>query len=195
MEDAMKARFTPVAIAGWLACGATALAILLPGSAASFNVLSAAQHPPVAAVPTTAVNQEAAAPGVVQPPPKLAALVWPHGDAPAKTAAVTPSANQADQPSSAKTANIQLAALTAPAQQQPEPLAQPDALPSPKQFRAASAVNVRADPQNQSPKLFVLQQGENVELLSSNAGWIEVRTQSGQTGWVYSRFLSPAQAN
>jgi SH3-like domain-containing protein len=56
-------------------------------------------------------------------------------------------------------------------------------------------VNVHANPDSQSDKLFVLQQGEPVELVATNANWIEVRNQSGETGWAYAKFLAPASAN
>ena len=54
---------------------------------------------------------------------------------------------------------------------------------------ATTAVNVRAGPSTSNAKLFVLQPGEPVRMSATDRGWVEVITASGETGWVYSRYL------
>ncbi|MCK4264064.1 MAG: SH3 domain-containing protein [Candidatus Aminicenantes bacterium] len=46
--------------------------------------------------------------------------------------------------------------------------------------------NLRKEPKFYSPALAVLKAGENVEKISSQAGWYKVRTSKGLEGWVHS---------
>jgi SH3-like domain-containing protein len=116
----------------------------------------------------------------------LTGLVWRHGEKPVEQAPATTSA-------STQTDLLPSTRIAAPPSA--SQAAQPATSPSRRQFIAATAVNVRAYPDNQSDKLFVLQQGEPVELVATNANWIEVKNQSGETGWAYSKFLAPASPN
>ena len=109
---------------------------------------------------------------------RLAALVWWHNKKHAKKHATTvvapvdPSALQAASPS--------VAAI--------RPVALQPALV------ATGAVNVHVGPETSSQTLFTLSQGQGVDETGSRSNWIEVKTASGETGWVYSRFLSKAPA-
>lgn len=56
---------------------------------------------------------------------------------------------------------------------------------------ADAAVNVRAGPSKQSPRLFTLADGEAVQVAGSRRGWVEVIRHDGRSGWVYSGYLVP----
>jgi uncharacterized protein YgiM (DUF1202 family) len=51
------------------------------------------------------------------------------------------------------------------------------------------AANVRSGPSKATAKVFVLRHGDVVEILSTQAGWSEVRGPDGQTGWIWTQFL------
>lgn len=55
---------------------------------------------------------------------------------------------------------------------------------------AVDAANVRSGPSKSTTKTFVLRQGDAVEVLSTRAGWTEVRGRDGQTGWIWTEFLN-----
>lgn len=59
---------------------------------------------------------------------------------------------------------------------------------------AISAVNVRAGPSTSTARLFVLQPGEPVRTAGSSDGWVEVISATGETGWVYARYLDNGAA-
>lgn len=48
------------------------------------------------------------------------------------------------------------------------------------------STSLRQDPKFYSPVLLALKVGEKVEKVSSQAGWIQVRTSGGVVGWVHS---------
>lgn len=48
------------------------------------------------------------------------------------------------------------------------------------------STGLRQDPKFYSPVLLALKVGEKVEKVSSQAGWIQVRTSGGVVGWVHS---------
>lgn len=57
-------------------------------------------------------------------------------------------------------------------------------------------VRLRATPDNDGKVLSIVEPGEAVQATSRRFGrWLEVREQSGLTGWIHSRFLSRAEAS
>lgn len=58
----------------------------------------------------------------------------------------------------------------------------------------SSALNVRADPSSASSKLFVLAAGEDVKVGETAGGWAHIYRADGQSGWVFSRYLSGGTA-
>jgi SH3-like domain-containing protein len=48
------------------------------------------------------------------------------------------------------------------------------------------STSLRQDPKFYSPVLLALKAGEKVEKVSSQAGWVQVRTSGGVVGWVHS---------
>lgn len=103
----------------------------------------------------------------------------------------------------AKPAAEQIAPVTAPkppvtvasiAPMEPTPtLSDTTAEPEPVATSAwvgGSAVNVRAGPSSSTAKLFVLQQGTKVAVTETVDGWSFVTDGSGESGWVYSRYLA-----
>lgn len=52
------------------------------------------------------------------------------------------------------------------------------------------AANVRSGPSKTTDRTFVLRQGDAVEVLSTRAGWTQVRGRDGQTGWIWTEFLN-----
>lgn len=54
----------------------------------------------------------------------------------------------------------------------------------------ALAVNVRSGPAPDAGKLFVLAAGEAVKLGETSTGWVHIYRQSGESGWVYGRYLA-----
>jgi SH3-like domain-containing protein len=54
----------------------------------------------------------------------------------------------------------------------------------------SSALNVRADPSAASAKLFVLAPGEDVKVGETDRGWAHIYRADGQSGWVFSRYLT-----
>lgn len=58
----------------------------------------------------------------------------------------------------------------------------------------ARAVNLRTGPAATAVKLFVLQPGQEISLLEVEGGWVQVATETGQQGWVSSRYLEMGEA-
>jgi uncharacterized protein YgiM (DUF1202 family) len=108
---------------------------------------------------------------------KLASLVWRHGTSPAPAAA---------DPIVEQTVSVAAPAATAPAT---------PATPPATRLVATAGVNVHVGPAGATAKLFTLSRGETVTLADSRPNWTQVKRDSGQTGWVYSAFLAPAQGN
>ena len=190
----MAPHFSPVAVAGWSMFGLIAVAILLPGSPTSINVVGTSQNRPIASVAASAVEGHFPVKAVVSNPSlaKLSALVWSHGKRPAQQAA-TPS--MAGIPMNALALatgkSVQVGAAAAALQAPPDAstAVAPPGSPSRTLLIANSGVNVHSSPDNQGANLFILQPGESVEAVATRANWVEVKTGSGATGWVYSKFL------
>lgn len=53
-----------------------------------------------------------------------------------------------------------------------------------------TALNVRAGPSASTAKLAVLRPGAAVSVLETAGNWVFVRDESGESGWVYSRYLA-----
>lgn len=53
------------------------------------------------------------------------------------------------------------------------------------------STNLRKEPKFYAPTVAVLVVGENLETLSSQGGWIKVRTSGGLTGWIHSSSVKP----
>lgn len=88
---------------------------------------------------------------------------------------------------------IPVVASAEPRQSMPAPLPamEEQALPARTLWVGASAVNVRAGPSPSTAKLFVLRQGQKVSASETSGGWtLIVDDDSGESGWVASRYLS-----
>lgn len=83
-----------------------------------------------------------------------------------------------------------LAALPATDIAVPAETAEEEPVSSPGTIRVVgSAVNLRAGPSTSTAKLLVLQPGENLAVTETSGGWSQVKTESGEIGWVSSRYL------
>jgi SH3-like domain-containing protein len=51
-------------------------------------------------------------------------------------------------------------------------------------------VNLREGPDADTPSLGLLSLDDMVEVLDENGGWMRVRTEEGEEGWVAARFLA-----
>lgn len=54
----------------------------------------------------------------------------------------------------------------------------------------SSTVNLRAGPSTSTAKLLVLRPGEKLAVTETSGGWTQVETESGEIGWVSSRYLA-----
>jgi uncharacterized protein YgiM (DUF1202 family) len=54
----------------------------------------------------------------------------------------------------------------------------------------ASSLNVRKEPASNAAVVGKLKRGTNVEVVANDGGWSKVRLASGETGWVFSQYLS-----
>ncbi|WP_250673237.1 SH3 domain-containing protein [Paraclostridium ghonii] len=54
----------------------------------------------------------------------------------------------------------------------------------------ADALNVRSGPSTSYSKVTMVYKGQSVTILESSNGWHKIKTQSGQTGWVSSQYVS-----
>jgi hypothetical protein len=54
------------------------------------------------------------------------------------------------------------------------------------------AVNLRAQPSKNAMRLATLEPGEPIHVVKTSGGWAQVATSSGETGWVYGRYLRGA---
>lgn len=63
---------------------------------------------------------------------------------------------------------------------------------SASQFVVTSAVNYRTGPGKSYPRLGTLQRGTMVYVTANYGGWYEIALQGGAKGYVYSRYLAPA---
>jgi uncharacterized protein YgiM (DUF1202 family) len=163
---------------GWLTLAIGAAVLLAPGAGhPSLDFTSTTQA--TAAAP--AGNTRPAMRVASKPDPavsvKLASLVWLHKAGPA---ASEPTAPTVEPSVPAKPA----AAAEAVA---PAPVA--SAAPA-STLVATIDVYAHTSPGNQSPRAFTLSRGERVAEAGSQSNWVEVKTDSGQSGWVYSRYLS-----
>jgi hypothetical protein len=57
---------------------------------------------------------------------------------------------------------------------------------------ATISVNVRDRPSNDSRVIGTLRDGASVAVLGSQQGWMQIADGTGQSGWVYGRYLRPA---
>ena len=57
----------------------------------------------------------------------------------------------------------------------------------------AAALNMRTSPNNTSGVVRSYPRGTTVAELSRNGGWIQVQTDDGVVGWMYQRYLEPAE--
>lgn len=90
-----------------------------------------------------------------------------------------------------------LATLWVSPQAEPEEAVEeavPEESPDLKLLRVTTnGLNVRSGPSSDSGKLFVLKQDEAVQVAEMNGNWARVTTESGETGWAYQRYLTPAE--
>lgn len=58
-----------------------------------------------------------------------------------------------------------------------------------------NGLNVRSGPNKDSPKIMVLELGEEVEVDGRQRNWVRVTTADGRGGWVYSKYLAAIEPN
>lgn len=97
-----------------------------------------------------------------------------------------------------------LAACASPAPTPaPEPVPEPvaETRPEPLQERVigtvtvtASSLNVRREPSTEAEVLQQARKGEKLSVLMHGESWVKVRLESGENGWVASRFVSETGA-
>lgn len=58
----------------------------------------------------------------------------------------------------------------------------------------ANGLNVRAEPTGASGVLFVLPEGEEVQVAEAEGSWMRVISTSGESGWAFGKYLSPVAA-
>ena len=151
----------------------------------------------VAAIQATgsATMQPATAPVPQLPPPALArqrqtAAALPHEVVPADPALLT-----AIERLQARIREVRdAAAPAAPRQAAPIPATKPAA------FKAAAAsadtrvvggqgVTVRSGPSTASGRLFALANGQQVTVIGTKRGWLQIVDKRGRKGWAYSRYF------
>ena len=186
-------RISPIITASWLAFGTLAIGILLPAPMTSKPIVGTLRRVPA----SVAVVRAAYVVGpsiAVAPDPGLArlnSLVWRHGQRPPQQASTSSLGSDKNNTAARMNANglvvssIQASLATQSGQQSPPPH---DAALA--RMVATTAVNVHVSP-GSGVKLFTLQQGESVEVVASQSPWVQVRTASGGSGWVYSNYLAP----
>lgn len=54
------------------------------------------------------------------------------------------------------------------------------------------ALKVRSGPAKTSRQVFTLKGGSLVSIGESKKGWIKITTEDGRRGWVFAKFLNPA---
>lgn len=59
---------------------------------------------------------------------------------------------------------------------------------------ASSGLVVRSKPTKASAALGGIAKGESVEVRSKQGGWLLIDGPTGQTGWVFGKYLKPAAA-
>lgn len=57
----------------------------------------------------------------------------------------------------------------------------------------ANGLNVRSGPNKDSPKIMVLELGEEVEVAETLRNWVRITTADGRGGWVYSKYLAAVE--
>jgi hypothetical protein len=186
MELVMALRFS--AILGLLFSGGVTALLLLPAQTTSISLVGSTPKKVIA----TAAGDLAAEPSRPQiafdpGQAKLETLVWRRGKKrPDQLWGVSPNLPMKSAPAPAH--DNAVAALTPN-----EVSAAASAQPEQNFFVATSAVYVHASPNGQSARIFTLQRGESVSEVSTTANWLQVKTSTGATGWVYSTFLASNQ--
>ena len=184
-------RISPIIAASWLACGTLAIGILLPAPMTSKPVTETAPPPSASVVIPAAYLVGPSISGA--PDSRLArlnSLVWRKGHKPPQQVATSTLTSGKNNTAAAMNANglvvssIQSSLATQSGQQSAPPH---DAALA--RMVATAAVNVHVSP-GSAAKLFTLQQGESVEVVASQSLWVQVRTASGGSGWVYSNYLA-----
>lgn len=102
--------------------------------------------------------------------------------------APSPPAGPAPLQGGARTA---LAALPKTDVSVPAETLEEESVSTPRSIRVvSSAVNLRAGPSTSTAKLLVLQPGQKLAVTETSGGWSQVETESGDVGWVSSRYLA-----
>ena len=162
--------------------------VLLPAPPSSIGLIAPARSGAAIAAPTGATNVVPSAVSAASDPvqARLGKLMWRHGKGPVEPAAggLAAEAHVAVSVPAKTTTDIG-----------PSPAASIVPLPEATKNRLSvvSGVYVHASPGGQGARLFTLRQGEIVEAMGTNSNWVQVKTASGTTGWVYSTFLSDAK--
>ena len=185
-------RISPIITASWLAFGTLAIGILLPAPMTSKPIVGTLRRVPA----SVAVVRAAYVVGpsiAVAPDPGLArlnSLVWRHGQKPPQQASTSTLSSDKNDTADRTNANgLVVSSIQSSVATQSRQSAPPhDAALA--RMVATAAVNVHVSPGG-AAKLFTLQQGESVEVVASQSPWVQVRTASGGSGWVYSNYLAP----
>jgi SH3-like domain-containing protein len=155
--------------------GGILLLVLLPGGQSS--TVAVKQVPSVTG-PTTVASRQLPT-TLARPIP----VALKSGGIDDRTSLVSASgASNTPQRAPAWWANYRLSRPSAPAN--PESTAMTDGRVG------AQAVNARSGPAADADKLFVLAAGEPVKLGETSTGWVHIYRQSGESGWVYGRYLA-----
>jgi tetratricopeptide (TPR) repeat protein len=75
----------------------------------------------------------------------------------------------------------------------PMPELRPAGADSTQRYRALGRVNIRSSAGNGARTIGVLNRGEVVVVEGQERGWLKIRLQSGERGFVYGRWLSPVR--
>lgn len=86
------------------------------------------------------------------------------------------------------------AAIVGVAAAEPDEPAAPLPVPTTQKLVvSATSLNIRMQPNSKSGKVAALRQGEQVDLLTTEGKWSQVRTATGATGWAFTQYLSAAR--
>jgi tetratricopeptide (TPR) repeat protein len=124
-------------------------------------------------MPTTPTPTEAPPPVVAPPTDQAAEATPPAAAAPADDYSIDPPARSAQSAPSS-----------------------PDIAPAAggpgRQYRALADVNVRAGPGNDYARVGGITEGAAVMVVGERLGWLQLRLDGGDTGWVYGKWLQEA---
>jgi uncharacterized protein YgiM (DUF1202 family) len=187
----------------WASVVGASLGVFAVGTVVSSSVVL---EPP--AVPKLMAERpvEEVRPSFISPLPDITAEKLDAGTIVAGAAEIDPTlardllvatAPERDTRSTNPVREVEPLTATAVVEQEPAPsqaaLEVDVAEPDPEAFVVtAEGLNVRSGPSGGSGPVFVLLQGEEVQISETDGNWALVTSASGQTGWAYDKYLAPA---